>query len=550
MRGPFDVRRSDLERHGGEAAVDLVGDIVRMDAIESGIGLNLVNMPAPTRAGGSWRIDGEVDGAAIDGRYGIVKRGITRYMVRSERRRPSRSSMEKMLLAGPGEVKSGIRRCLDSGGTLVVALAGWDDPRAAESEAADGFREVLKCASGTYGTASVEVWSQNTIIGFLESLPALRLEVTSAPRGSYYTLDEWSGHADMGMTLHLGAGQRGFVDDLRGRIRGGSGPAHVRVLGEPGIGKTRLVLEACRAPDIARLVVYVEEPARLEGGGLLAWLAGRISDGGGAVLVVDECDRWAGERIWSAVRQHGPRARLVTLHNEPGEGGRVGREVARVPPLPGAEVGRILSEYGIAGPECLKWTDLCAPSPRAAHMVGESLAQDRGNPFMESDIVSGWERLTASRPAIDSPEHKSRKAVLSWLSIFGGFVYDGGRGEEYEAIRGLVRRFEDMRSGEFRRIVEESRRMGILRGSHTLRIAPKVLSVYLCRDWWRTYGDFDLPEVLKVIGRPEEGGGARGGDAQGLAGRLCRTVCYAGDPEAAGRALRTALDADGLPAGE
>ena len=36
-------------------------------------------------------------------------------------------------------------------------------------------------------------------------------------------------------------------------------PVHIRVCGEPGIGKTRTVLEATGAPDLSTLVVYWEK---------------------------------------------------------------------------------------------------------------------------------------------------------------------------------------------------------------------------------------------------------------------------------------------------
>ena len=538
MTGPFEVRPSDLEGLGDEAAVDLVRRLVWADAAASGIGLNLVNVPSAinVRDGG---VDGEVTGADSDGKYGIIKRGITRYQVKSGRFSPNEASIEKILLSRPGVLRDRIRHCLDRGGTLVVAFTKWDDPDAAEGSAAGKFRKVLAGVSSKYGTAKVEIWRQNTILGLLNHLPALRLYLTTAPHSGYHSVREWSGLADMREELHLGAKQKAFIDDLRDYIRGDEAPVHARVLGEPGIGKTRLVLEACRAPDIEELVVYVDDPAHLESGDLLVWLA-RQGAGARVVLVVDECDYEARVHTWNKLRQYSPRIKLITIYNELGEDGGRGTKIAEVPPLSGAEIGMILAEYDIGEPERSRWADLCGPYPRAARMIGQSMMLDRSHPFMDSDIVSGWERLITSRLTIGSPEHKSRKAVLLWLSLFKKFGYEGGAGEYGEAIRDLVCRFEGMSRGDFRRIVGELRRMRILQGPHTLYITPKILHVYLWLEWWRTYGDAELSEVLDAAGRGAGAGGE--GSAPHLESSFYDMFAYAGESEEVGRAAERLLD--------
>lgn len=549
MTGPFEVGRPDLERLGDEAAVDLVRRLVWADAAASGIGMNLVNVPSSinVRDGG---VDGEVAGAAADGRYGIVKRGITRYQVKSGRFSLDEASIKKILLAGPGILKERIRHCLDNGGTLVVAFTKWDNPDAVEGEAVDKFKKVLVGVSSEYHTARVEIWRQNTILGFLSQLPALRLHLTAAPHDGYYSVDDWSGLADMNEDLYLGARQEKFIDDLRDYIRRDDAPVHARVLGEPGIGKTRLVLEACKSADMADLVIYVDDPAYLEGGDLLVWLAKRGADAR-AVLVVDECDYEARVHNWNRLMQYSPRIKLITIYNELGEDGGMKTEIAEVPPLSGAEINRILSEYNIGEPARSKWANLCGPYPRAARMIGQSMTVDRDRPLMDSEIVSGWERLITSRVAIGSPEHKSRRAVLLWLSLFKRFGYGGDAGESSDAIRDLACRFEGMSKGDFQRIVGDLRRARILQGLHTLYITPKVLHIYLWLEWWRTYGDADLSEVLDAAGRGDGPGG--GWSAPDLERWFYDMFEYAGESDDTNRAAERLLgtgrflgEADGI----
>ncbi|MFJ5666366.1 hypothetical protein ACIQAR_11755 [Micromonospora chalcea] len=64
-----------------------------------------------------------------------------------------------------------------------------------------------------------------------------------------------------------------------------SGLTEIRVQGDSGIGKTRMVLEALRHPSLSALVAYVDDE-RAVGGELLTHL---VSEGRTAILVVDEC---------------------------------------------------------------------------------------------------------------------------------------------------------------------------------------------------------------------------------------------------------------------
>ena len=532
MIGPFAVRPADLEGLGDDEAVDLVRHLIWADAAASGIGGGGINVPAPqdVRDGG---IDAEVLHSAADGRYGVIKRGNTRYQVKSGRFSPSEAGIKKILLNDSGDVKGRIKSCLDKGGALVVAFTKWDDPDQTDEAAAGRFRDVLAGVSPEYGAARIEVWRQNTIMGFLDHFPAIRLHLIGAPQGGHYSLDEWAGLSDMGKRAHLGASQEKFIADLRGHLRDDSRAMHVRITGEPGMGKTRLALEACSADDLGGLVVYVDSPRSLEREGIVHWLTRRSVDAR-AILVVDECDYESVAYYWNMIERHSPRIKMVTIYNEPGGDGRT-TESMTVPPLSDAEVGGILSEYGIKGAALPRWIKLCRPYPRAAHMIGQSLAADYGDPLRPADTVDGWNRFIASRLAIGGPEHRTRRAVLLWLGIFKRFGYGGvGGGGEGRTIQELVSRYEGVSPGDFHRTVSKLREMKILQGSQTLYITPKILHVYLWSQWWAAYGDADLTEMLGVLDRAADADGG-----YGLRGWFYDMFAYAGGLiDAEGAAVR------------
>ena len=477
MIGPFAVRPADLEGLGDDEAVDLVRHLIWADAAASGIGGDGINVPAPqdVRDGG---IDAEVQHSAADSRYGVIKKGNTRYQVKSGRFSPGEAAIKKILLNDDGDMKSRIKSCLDMGGTLVVAFTKWDDPDQTDEAAADRFRDVLAGVSPEYAAARIVVWRQNTIMGFLDHFPAIRLHLIGAPQGGHYSIDEWASLSDMGKRAHLGAGQEKFIADLRGHLRDDGRAMHVRITGEPGMGKTRLALEACSADDLGGLVVYVDSPRSLETEGIVHWLTRRNVDAR-AILVVDECDYESVAYYWNMIERHSPRIKMVTIYNEPGGDGRT-TESMTVPPLSDAEVGAILSEYGIKGGALRRWIGMCRPYPRAAHMIGQSLAADYGDPLRPADTVDGWNRFIASRLAIGEPEYRARRAVLLWLGIFKRFEYGGdGGGGEGRTIQELVSRYEGVGPGDFHRTVSKLREMKILQGSQALHITPKILHVYL-----------------------------------------------------------------------
>src|SRR5205823_11022994 len=85
--------------------------------------------------------------------------------------------------------------------------------------------------------------------------------------------------------------------------------------GEPGLGKTKLVLEATRAEDIEPLVLYCESPVQLRDGGLLNEILKEDNDFA-SIIVVDECDEEGRKKIWNTVKNIGSRVKIVSIYSE------------------------------------------------------------------------------------------------------------------------------------------------------------------------------------------------------------------------------------------
>ena len=484
---PLSVTEDDLGRLDPKDAVDLIRDMIHLEASGSGIKASMIDVSANICAkdGG---IDGVVKNSPNDGICGIIKKGTTMYQVKSGKFSLTESEIRKILFNG-SELKAGIRDCFETGATLVVAFTGWDAPTVPPTHVEQDF--LAQIEKEGCPNARIEVWRQNTIIGFLKKFPSLQLSVKGLSGSLLHIHEKWRGMADMRTQVHLGEKQHGFIDSMRAALRGPD-RSPIRVLGEPGIGKTRLVLEATKADDLRPAVVYFEKPSDLEERGFMSYVCGadrKIE----AILVVDECEFSDHASIWNRLKHNAPGIRLVTIFIEDGRSS----QTMPAPPLDDAELGEIIRGY-VDDPNIENWIRWCRPSPRAAHIIGYNLKNNPGDLLRPPEEVDVWGRYVAGKETSPEKIGKQRK-VLLWLSLFRKFGFESPHDGEADMISKIIEREEGIPKGEFVGIVRDLRKSKILQGSTTLYIAPKLLHLYLWREWWATYGTDVFPKEQDLV---------------------------------------------------
>ena len=111
------------------------------DAYVSGIPITQVNVPTEiTISDGG--IDAEVHGVQNDGKYGIIKKGITSYQIKSGRFDSIDSSIKDILFKKKSrDLKDRIKSCFDAQGTLVVVFTGWDNPDRSDDQIKTNLRK-------------------------------------------------------------------------------------------------------------------------------------------------------------------------------------------------------------------------------------------------------------------------------------------------------------------------------------------------------------------------------------------------------------------------
>jgi Ni2+-binding GTPase involved in maturation of urease and hydrogenase len=114
--------------------------------------------------------------------------------------------------------------------------------------------------------------------------------------------------------LKLGPAQTETIKTIQEGLRNNTAAVHIRMLGEPGVGKTRLILEATSAADLSPLVVYCNA-SRFRDSFLMNELL-RHDDEFSVILVIDECDADARSYIWNKFQYRGPRTKIISIYNE------------------------------------------------------------------------------------------------------------------------------------------------------------------------------------------------------------------------------------------
>ena len=165
-----------------------------------------------------------------------------------------------------------------------------------------------------YSNPKVDVWSQNNLISFLDSFPSLALWVTRRNYAKFQTHNSWSQDANMRFPFVSGQSQKELIANLQNELRRNDDTVHVRVLGEPGIGKTKLVLEATRTDDLSPLVIYCSA-SQFRDSVLMNELL-RDDNQFSTILVIDECDPDSRSYIWDKLRYRGPRIKLIAIYND------------------------------------------------------------------------------------------------------------------------------------------------------------------------------------------------------------------------------------------
>ena len=497
----WQVQPKHLNALDADDAVNVLRDLLCAEASRLAMPLTSIDVPSAltTKDGG---VDGEVrdvPGGASD----LLFAGITRYQVKTGSFSLSETGrgLKDVLLKPKARKNKGtyalddvqprVRDCLDQNGTLVVASFGDDlvqnDATAVETK----IRQFLADIDPRYASAKLRVWKRNQLCLLINKVIGLALRVSGNADMPVRYFDQWQNQRSMRPTLQLGSPQQALIETIRAELQTGVYRRPIRVLGEAGIGKTRLVLEALRDDALAPFVLYSDQPRSFISEIDRFTSQARDSD---AIIVVDECSAEERYIIRDRLEFLAPRIRIITIYQEQMESDA--DAVLAISPLPEDRISEILRGYDTPEADLSLWTSLCEGSPRFAHLIGENLRFDPTNPIQNRDQL--LDRTIAGTTAVGSPEFEQVKLVLSSLALFTRFGFEQPFDTEIADIyRCIVHRLDpNISNNNCKKIIRGAKKRRILQGETTLYITPRLLHVWLWTEWWENHGS---PEVLSAM---------------------------------------------------
>ncbi len=498
----FTVKNEHLNRLDQKTSVEFFQKLLWAKARKLGVEISKINVSSwvNVRDGG---IDANVDDAQIAMRQGLIKPGKTSYQIKAgETFEPWQPSAIKKELFGkktPDRQNLGesIRKCLDVDGTYVLVCTGIDPTELNRGKIIPNIEDYLKQCG--YSNPKVEVFTQSNLKGFLEVFPSLALWVKGNAGTIFQTHQSWSEDATMRVAFFPSQSQSNLVAKIQNELRANNNTIHLRVLGEPGIGKTKLVLEATKVDDLSPLVIYCTA-SQFRDSDLMNKIL-RDDNHFSAILIIDECDPENRFYIWDKLQHRGPRIKLISIYNNHDPIAGSGITEFEIEHLEDDQILTIIQEYGVRKETADLYLQFCGGSPRMAQHTGKILANYPGDPsqLLTDDYLYKNFYIDFGKEDPNSPEVQQRELVLRHLALFKQFGFEGSLVIEAQAIAKKVEAANSQITWHrFQEIIDNLRKRKILQGGYTYYITPIALQIKLWVEWWQIYGNpFDYDTFIE-----------------------------------------------------
>ena len=494
----FDITPEDLGRLTAREAVAIFRDLIFAEAKQVG-GIEIGHIDIPSSNTAITTCDGGIDGQVTNANpkhegHGIIKQGLTCYQIKTGKADIRTVHDAKDIISTKAGICSRVKSCIENGGTFVVVLFGSDAPDREQEQSIRCLQESIAEFMPEHADyPNVEIWRQSNLVGFLQDFPSLCMAVKKQSPTNLMSIQSWAQLLAMHHNLSLGENQRNVISAIREAVLGKSSAA-IRVLGEAGVGKTRLVLEALNIDECKGTVLYAGKPSALPPGFLNSLVMADST--ARCILVVDECDAGRHGEIWNWIASASDRIQLVTIFNDE-ETSYDGKMVVRIQPLDQKEIAEIIGSYGIPDFRSNELAAFCSGSPRVAHILGEQMSRSGDLDISYKNDV--WVRCIAGADDTSSENARKRLCVMKWLALFRRFGYTGPYREEGNLVVSMIERSTGLTACEIREIISYLRKKKLLQGDHTLYITPRLMHIWLWTKWWEEQGHgFDFDNFIHV----------------------------------------------------
>ena len=432
-------------------------------------------------------------------------------------------------------LKSGIHRVISAGGNYVLVLLKELTPNQIE-ERVNAVKEAF--TKKGYPNVEVHVLSAEHIASIAERFPSI-----VAWLKPIYNVDSYSGWKE---NSDVYSPRRFVSDEMRSdwirevrKVLRAPGPAcpFFRVIGLPGIGKTRLVFETLAAEDLSSRVIYVTADSFIHSA-LFSMIKNdkHLS----VILVVDECDSHQHQDLVRVFANQGSRLAVISMsydsQNRPNP-----PELYYLDPLENSIIEEMLRlEFpNLFANVVSRLAEVADGYPRIAVLLAQSYLQNPGDQdeYIRVDEDDLMDRLIGGHIRPDSELFRTTKKVLRGIALFDKIGYGASSDLDEEAK--WLASYVGVEWSDFREVVHTQKKRGLIQGKYYIYVTPIMLRLHLLREWWESYGfagrtfeEFvnEIPEVFR----------------DDLLDRFVSTIKYVPDLAKGEEIIRELLDRDGI----
>jgi hypothetical protein len=430
----------------------------------------------------------------------IFRSGLTGFQIKSGTTfKPwTQSAILGELMNSKGALSPEVERLVRRRGRYILLCTGHDLTPEQRNDSRQHINTVLTEAGFGGYEELIDVLGASQIAEFAERYPGTASLLSVDPIQEAWVLDEWQRDAHMTNVFETSPEQ----DELIGRIRSGlrGEKKHIRLLGEPGLGKTRIVLESVKDDNIAPYVLYIQHGSQFGQTRLFRQLL-RAGYDKPLVLVIDELPESELSDIWRHLKSRCGSLKIVSLDHGRDESHDEEIERLTAPRLPDGTIKKILSNRVGESRELDRWVAICEGSPRVAQAVADNLRANPGDLLRPPSTVPIWARFLHGYGSSDENYARQIDCVTQHLALFSRFGYEHPVGNESVYIADLIHKLDPTIGwARFQEIVQSLRARRVLQGSRTLFFVPKALHIYLWKQFWERYGrGFDFTQTFEAM---------------------------------------------------
>lgn len=408
------------------------------------------------------------------------------------------SSIRAELINKAGELCPEVARLVVRMGRYTVACSGHDLTPEQRNTAKEEISNVLASVGYPDYKDLIDVLGASQLAEFIERYPGIVSLVISDPIKEGWTLSEWQQDAHMSTEFVPSEEQTNLIQHIRDGILGEK--KHIRILGEPGIGKTRLVLEALKDPLIAPYALYIRDGLDFGKTELFRRLL-KSSYDKPLVIVIDELPERELSEIWRHLKGRCGHLKLISLDHGQDETRDNDIDQVYAPKLSDEIIKQILiNELGDSN-ELDRWVGICDGSPRVAQAIAENLKANPGDLLRPPSTVPVWDRFVHGYGNADPALARQVDCVTQHLALFNRFGFESPVDNEAIYIAQMIAHVDPTIGwARFQEIVQSLRARRVMQGRHTLFFVPKALHLYLWLKFWKNYGrGFDFTATLNTM---------------------------------------------------